>query len=179
MINLRRPHTPTATPCLRLKTGKDLISILFVRRAERSQYAPMYASDLQSLSWGAHAVGGILGCLSVGKAQMTIKARGIFGLTAITSLIVFVLVRPPTHRPWHASCLYSPGATRVLMPGVICCLGLFQAGLKWLPETRLPPAQRRVRCDFGGQRYEMGPCLSCSTAAQMSCHCLLHAMPLL
>lgn len=57
----------------------------------------MYASDLQSLSWGAHAVGGILGCLSVGKAQMTIKARGIFGLTALTSLIVFVLVRPLTH----------------------------------------------------------------------------------
>jgi hypothetical protein len=59
-------------------------------------------------------------------------------------------------------------------------LGRFQAGLKWLPETRLPPAQRRVRCDFGGQRYEMGPCLSPIPLALHSrlngLHCLLHAM---
>lgn len=53
----------------------------------------MYASDLQSLSWGAHAVGGILGCLSVGKAQMKFKARGIFGLNSLTAFVIFILVR--------------------------------------------------------------------------------------
>lgn len=58
---------------------------------ERSQHAPIYASDLQSVSWGAHALGGIMGCTTVGQAQANLHSRGVFGLTAITPFVIMVL----------------------------------------------------------------------------------------
>ncbi|TFJ86771.1 hypothetical protein NSK_001859 [Nannochloropsis salina CCMP1776] len=58
---------------------------------ERSQLAPMYASDLQSLSWGSHSLGGILGCSTVGQAQAHLHSRGVFALTSLTSLSILIL----------------------------------------------------------------------------------------
>ena len=58
---------------------------------ERSQQAPMYASDLQSLSWGSHALGGILGCSTVGTAQAHLHSRGVFALNSLTAMSILVL----------------------------------------------------------------------------------------
>lgn len=58
---------------------------------ERSQQAPIYASDLQSLSWGSHAVGGIIGCATVGQAQAHLHSRGVFALNSLTAISILVL----------------------------------------------------------------------------------------
>jgi len=75
---------------------------------ERSQYAPMYASDLQSLSWGSHAVGGIIGCTTVGQAQAHIHSRGVFALTSLTALSILVLAG----MRWLPEKQIPPGAER-------------------------------------------------------------------
>lgn len=33
-----------------------------------------------------------------------------------------------------------------------CLLVVLQALMRWLPEERLPPSERRIHCDFHGQR---------------------------
>ncbi|GAB5033212.1 major facilitator superfamily protein isoform 2 [Nannochloropsis oceanica] len=75
---------------------------------ERSQYAPMYASDLQSLSWGSHAMGGIIGCTTVGQAQAHIHSRGVFALTSLTALSIMVLAA----MRWLPEKQIPPGAER-------------------------------------------------------------------
>jgi hypothetical protein len=62
---------------------------------ERSQQAPIYASDLQSLSWSSHAMGGIIGCTTVGYAQAHLHSRGVFALNSLTaiSILIFALLK--------------------------------------------------------------------------------------
>lgn len=113
--------TPTVHPSTHLSLCHH------TTHTERSQLAPIYASDLQSISWGAHALGGIMGCTTVGQAQAHLHSRGVFGLASLTPAVIMVL-----------------------------------AALRWLPERRVPLAERGNSCKKGfrgGQRCVGGMCV--------------------
>eukprot|EP00249_Psilotum_nudum_P014076 c24652_g1_i1 orf=228-1754(+) len=69
--------------------------------AERSRITPSFASDLQTLSWGSLAIGGLIGCGISGSAVHSLGPRNSFFLISVAPvmLLLAALLLPENRLP--------------------------------------------------------------------------------
>eukprot|EP00850_Spirogloea_muscicola_P010566 SM000062S19952 [mRNA] locus=s62:643291:646410:+ [translate_table: standard] len=100
------PCTPTMATTLLMGVSLSMAFpdvVVDAAIAQKSRQVPALAGDLQSLSWGSLAVGGLFGTAISGPAVSTFSPTGCFWLLSLAPLLVFTVAwalpedRLPTH----------------------------------------------------------------------------------